>query len=421
MFISWRRCGRLGAWRRTDEYNIREIDRIGAAFGFVPMTSIVVPKLIAVDTSTLIGLADDLSSPEPDRRRVGESFVRDLSARGWLPVVLFENVMEMLRHGNPQTVSDRISLFAGFRQVAHVDSFRSRGTPGTIVDILAREVRVFLSNKTSDVFSIAASVRGSLFGFCDGTKITNWLRQQVANLRPQVQHSHPREKLLSSISHIAAAGKDATRLGTFRADSRMDREGIERYLEDMQRDLETQFSSRGVSGVDCEDFVENFVRRVRATYLASAAPDGSCAFSDLIDNLLRNNGIDAALVSDKTTVREIALLVGFNDKLKVASDALGLSQPVVASDIPIDKCPSEIVQSGLQRLRTSGALRAQAGDLVDSHLATLACYCDLTIVDKRTKTYLNQFKGQDQTAAKLIGKVVSLSKYTDVLREDLGQ
>jgi hypothetical protein len=133
---------------------------------------------------------------------------------------------------------------------------------------------------------------------------------------------------------------------------------------------------------------------------------------------LQDHGIDPAQVNANTTVNEIATMAGFSHKLRVVSRALGLSKPVTAGDIPMDKCPSQIIQAGVERRRRS-APKAQAGDLLDSQLSTLACYCDLTIVDKRTREYLHQLRTHDKLARELIQQVTSLSKYTDLLSEEL--
>ena len=378
------------------------------------MSSIIELKLIGMDTSTLAGLAGDLYSSVPARKRDGEQFVAELSARGWLPVVMFESVKELVQHGNDRTVDNRISMFNKFSQVAHVDSVKYPGVPGTICDVLAREVRAFQSATTSDVLSIAMAVRADLFGYCDGRILARWLIEWVNILRPIIQDGHEREKHLSSISHIDIMGVSDKRVQDFRMDYRVDRDAIEHHHRSLEDEVNTLLRLRGVKGVDHGEFAKQFALDSASELTALLGPDGSCTFEDLKKRLLRDYGIDTNRLNDEMTVGEVAEMAGFNHKLKVASRALGLSQAVTVGDIPIDKCPSEMVRIGLDRCRRS-APRAQTGDLMDSHLASLACYCDLTIVDKRTREYLHQLQLKNETVKELMGRVESLSKYTDLL------
>ena len=48
------------------------------------------------------------------------------------------------------------------------------------------------------------------------------------------------------------------------------------------------------------------------------------------------------------TVGEIAALAGFSHKLKVASEILGLPKFVTIRDVAMDRCPSEVIQVGVE-------------------------------------------------------------------------
>ena len=381
------------------------------------MASIMAPILVAMDTSTLNGLARDLSSPAA--QLTGKRFVDGLLAGGCVPAISFENILEMLRHKDGRTVNDRIVMFATFPQVAYVDALQRPGEPGTIVDILAREVKAYLSDKTSDAVTIARATRSNLFGFCDGRKIEKWLNEKREEYWPLAQASHEEEKLLSSVSHVALTGADEMKVGSISSDSRVDQATMERYLRHVQSEMETNLRAHGVEGLDkaySDDFAAQFVADQRARFSAMAGPDGAPAFARFRDEWLRERGIDPTQVSDRTTIYDLAEMSAFALKLKLVSRVLGLAEPVTVRDIPMDKCPSEIVQTGVERRRRS-APRAQGGDLIDSYRATLACYCDITIVDKRTKEYIRQLRTQNDLAKALIRKVVCLSKYTDFVSE----
>lgn len=382
------------------------------------MTSIIVPKLVGMDTSTLIGIASGLCDAEPEHRRTAERFASDLSTRGGIPVICYENVVEMLRHGDENVVGSRIRMFGRFFHVAHVDSLRYPGSIGSVVDILAREVREVLRDRTSDAAGVAKSVRSDVFGFCDGKTITRRLRETVDLVRPIVQENQLRHKHLASVSHLDIMGIGRKKVGSIDPAIRVDGNMIKRHGAELRRWLEANLRSHGVKDVDHDAFASGFASHCEADLLASTASEGSRSAEDLMNEWLETHGIDAAQIDGNTTVADIANMAGFNHKLKVASRALGLADPVTVRDVPMNKCPSEVIWTGLDERRRS-APRAQSGDLYDAHIACLACYCDLVIVDKRTKTYLEQFCAKNDLARRLVCRIVSLSKYTDLLSVDL--
>jgi hypothetical protein len=381
------------------------------------MTSIIVPKLIGMDTSTLCGLASDLSSSLYENRRKGQEFIEELSYRGWFPTISFENIIEMLQHGNAQVAINRISMFAKLPQLAYVDSLKYSGFPGTIVDVLAREVRACLTLKRRDVLSIASMVRSDLFGFCTGRKIVEWLYQNIGVLWRIAQRGFPRDKILSSVSHIDIMEIGNQKIGSIRANAIINQSMIKRHGCNLRNHMKTELRTRGVAGVNHDAFAENFASDSETRLLEIAGPEGRCTFGEFIEKSLQEHGIDPAQINKNTTVNDIASMAGFNHKLKVASRLLVIYPPLTVREIPMDKCPSEIVQSGVD-IRRRSAPKALSGDLMDSHLSTLGCYCNVTIVDKRTKEYIRQLRKQSSVAKALIREVVCLSKYTDLLAKE---
>ena len=381
------------------------------------MTSIMVPKLVGMDTSILIGIASGLCDAEPEHRRTAERFATDLSTRGGIPVICRENVVEMLRHPDENIVASRIRMFARFFQVAHVDSLRDPGRIGSVVDVLAREVREVLRDSTSDAASVAKLVRSDVVGFCDGATITRQLRETVDIVRPVVQEDQLRHKQLVSVSHLDVMGIGRKKVGSIDPAIRVDGNMISRYGAELRRWLEANLRSHGVKGVDHDAFASGLASHCEADLLASTAPEGSRSAGDLMNEWLETHGIDAAQIDGNTTVADIAKMACFNHKLKVASRVLGLADPVTVGDVLMNQCPSEVIWTGLDEQRRS-APRAQSGDLYDAHIACLASYCDLVIVDKRTRAYLEQFCAKNDLARRLVCRIVSLSKYADLLSVD---
>jgi len=96
--------------------------------------------------------------------------------------------------------------------------------------------------------------------------------------------------------------------------------------------------------------------------------------------------------------------------LKCVTKLLGLSEPIRLEDIPQGILPSRILSLELRRVQFF-ADKVHGNDLNDNALASLACYVDLTIVDKRTEEYIRQIKNRSSDIRGIIGKTASISGF----------
>jgi hypothetical protein len=368
-----------------------------------------------MDTSILNGIASGLCDCRPERRENAKRFGADLYAKGVIPVICFENLVEMLRHADEKVVEARINMFTSMPMLAYVNSLRYAGRIGSAVDILAREVRELLRDKTNDAEHIARFAKTDMFRFCDGKKITSYLCETVDVLQPIIWNDQDRHRCLASISHLDIMGIGHKKVNSVDPKMLIDSNMIRRHGAELRRSLESGLRKHGVKNLNHDAFADGFASHCEADLHAQIGTNGSRTAEELMNEWYETRGIDRSQIHRNTTVADIAKMAGFNHKLAVASRALGLADAVTINEVPASRCPSEIVWSGLDERRRSAATRAESGDLYDAHLACLACYCDLLVVDKRTRTYLDQVCLKNEIARRLVCRVVSLSDYTEFL------
>lgn len=379
---------------------------------------IIVPKFVALDTSTLNCLARDLFEGDSKACATAHNFLSAIFSRGWLPVVTFEILLEMTQHGNDETVARRFHLFEHFKELAYVESCRNPGTLGSVLDILAREVMTVLVFGAHDPSRVADAARTDMFTVTTGKAFQQHFGDCLEVMRDGARLIHTETKALSSLSHIDILGVGDVPLSSLRFTGSVSPGTMAAHIVDVRNDVTRQLEAKGVADMDFGTFVDEFVAQVARSLRQGSGKDSSGPVAVFVQSLLNHFHIDPVLLRPDMTIRELSDLGAFNHKLEVVSDVLGLSHAVTAVNIPPESCPSHLVDRGLCRIRRS-APRACAGDIIDAHLAAMTCYCDLTVVDKRTKEYIRQLlKGQ--TAPKPpVRRVEKLSRYADLLEIDL--
>jgi hypothetical protein len=84
--------------------------------------------------------------------------------------------------------------------------------------------------------------------------------------------------------------------------------------------------------------------------------------------------------------------------------------------VDMDRIPSWVISHGLHTYRQD-LPTWEGGELVDSYLASLSPYADLTYVDKRTKENFNRASGRSLPFRRLVRRVEKCGSYLDVLKD----
>jgi len=69
-------------------------------------------RLFVPDTAHLAGLVADIMSDSRERRRGAQRFLPDLLERGWLPLLCWHHIEELLQHRDEHVVDARLAGFS---------------------------------------------------------------------------------------------------------------------------------------------------------------------------------------------------------------------------------------------------------------------------------------------------------------------
>lgn len=372
---------------------------------------IIAPTRIVPDTSTLNGLADDLTGADADRRRRAQRFLAEAVERGWVFVISFEHLIEMCQHANDTVIERRLQVLDQLPVVATPSPVRVDVPIGSTVDVLTREVRAAYLRRCSSLRAVRDAAQDDLLRCVEGRELFAFAHEVVplvsAIARTQIQWN----RILASMTRFRPLGCERSRIPEEEPVAIRNPPAVSHYLQELNDRLIRTLHEEGAQGIEgIEGFAEDFVSDV-ASDLARALELGGVD----IGTICEATGFDRELVQPGMTVDDIGYLAGWNHRLKVVSRNLQLPGVLTAKDVAPDPMPSQRVDRAVTRVRTRGARRAEGGDLMDDHLLSLGCYADVAVVDKRTKEWCRQAKQADSELNGVLPKLVKLPRYVELL------
>jgi hypothetical protein len=118
-----------------------------------------------------------------------------------------------------------------------------------------------------------------------------------------------------------------------------------------------------------------------------------------------------------STIGEVSDWAAFRTKLKRLNEAFGLPWPELKTRVKENRIPSGIIHSALNRFRPHSP-EWKGSDLIDTHLACLSPYSDITFVDKRTHEGLQTARKKVKELPAILRRIEK-AKNTRVVLEHL--
>ncbi|TBG25404.1 hypothetical protein ELG79_09135 [Rhizobium leguminosarum] len=162
--------------------------------------------------------------------------------------------------------------------------------------------------------------------------------------------------------------------GRFRSE-----EGVRRQLEVMEGSLALDIFRHGDKRIEAPRAVAaGFMKRV-----ADAIGNLPKSAAALVWESLAAQGVEPTDVRPGSTVGEVLEYGLFLQQMRISTQDAGIPFRDLKRSVTMDRVPTWIISSALRRY--GPPLKERKGsDLIDTHLACLAAYADLTLVDKRT-------------------------------------
>lgn len=135
--------------------------------------------------------------------------------------------------------------------------------------------------------------------------------------------------------------------------------------------------------------------------------------------ILAWSDVDPDEITSETTVGEIGDWAAFRTKLKQINRILDLPWQELKRSVSENRLPSGIIDRSLKQFRPRSA-EWKGGDLIDTHLACLAPYCDITFVDKRTHEGLQVARRKTKDLDTVLRRIEK-AKNTRIVTEHLAK
>jgi len=367
-------------------------------------TSIIAPKYLSLDSSSLRELTRNALSRETQSCTRASRFLEHLNETGQYLVVSLSHFLELIQHGNDEVAFEFPRFLATLPNVAWVRTPDSNAL-GTIVDILAFEVEAIALGGFSTPKDVAHEVRRRLLRFGSGAELMEPLWPSLDEMRNQFRRRASARESQAALERLQMPSVMATAFARIRSTPGKAPAHLIKAMAEMQRQLMLEQVKQKSKVHDPEAVVEAFLtfcaREISAMGAGPIDPNA----------MLRHFGIDPEDVDDGTSVEDLAKVAEFNAKVKLAVTRLDFDDnDSRIRRIKMGLCPSWIVGEAI-RVQRSADSGARGSDVHDSYLATLSCYADRTEVDRRTFNYLGQACRTDVTLRVLLKDVVRTPYY----------
>ncbi len=359
------------------------------------------PRFVVLDTSHLAGLASDWASADRSRRRSAQAFVPSLVERGWLPLLCWHQVEELLQHKDGELVDQRLRYLRSWPLVAWVRPSDPDSGPGSVLEVLKAEVRVAYAHPSADLLQVRDLARDGLFLVGSGSEAIPDSFQDWRILQAPLAERQEGSRRVAAIARWRATNLDNVRIADLLAKPFRKTEDANRALQHLRNQLAGEIAARGDKRIaDPGAMADNFFAEI--VRVGQAIPTGG----DLppVIQLLLMAGLELEDIDLSATFGQTTNLLIFHERLRMVADASGLPWQALKRVATQGRLPVTVVEECM-RAHAQDQPQRKGSDLNDTHLLCLAPYADVTYVDKRTLESVRRARGKVAAFDQLIGEV----------------
>jgi len=367
------------------------------------------PRIVVLDSATLGKVSLDYWGQDVYSNVKARTFITRLQDLGVFITFTLTHVIELLRHKNEQVHRDRLRFLRSIPLIAWLRPYDRKWFPGSIYDLLCRELHVVVHGSAQNWREIVDAVRPELWETGMGSEMFVVNDEFWANISCKSHRLHEKEKYTASM-----AGTDVGQIKDMKVSEalhlpRRPKEERGAYIhwfsQEMQRQLDQHGDKRfGYSHKAAIDFANSTLQDVKTI---------DDMVGELTQRLLEFVDVPEEFVSPKMTIGELGDLAVYAKRLKMISKSLRPPIELTMRDVPQDILPSYVLERKLASIQKK-ADRVSGSDLGDSHIAPLIFYADGIEVDKRTYEFLNQVRHKEPKLASLMGLFFPASDYSQI-------
>jgi hypothetical protein len=340
-----------------------------------------VSKYIALDTAQIGDWCRDRVSPKKDLQDAVMEFESAFLGGGHVLVLTLHHIIELLR-ATPDVALKRVEFLALLPKVAWPRSRMKDGHIGNVLDIMAAEVIAALT--CINAVEVCKQVRPSVFIAGSGRDLIGANPSDWLMLRPEALAQADSDRRNVAITRSQTIKAPKLTVAELKASKFRSPEEAVKIFPSLMQALAIDIRDRGDRRLEkptlvAADFYAEVINH-------AAALEGGVEEAIRKDFAAKDVELDE--LGPNAYLADLLDLVVFRKQLRVISKWADLTWEQVKSLATIDKLPSAMIERGL-RLYGQDQKERKGSEINDRYLATLACYADLTYLDKRT---LNDFR-----------------------------
>lgn len=366
------------------------------------------PSLVVLDSSHISRLVTDWTSNTHVNKRSAERFIPRLVELGWMPLLSWHQVAELLQHGNDRLVDMRVRYLRSWPMVTWVRAGQPNAMPGSVLDILSAEVRAAYAQPNLDAVGVRDAARSTLLAYGKGIDVAPPSLSDWRDLRALIDKQQKHSRKVAAISPWRALEINSTRLADWLDKSLQSAESVDMRLSAVRRRLEEEIRTRGDKRIENPaEMADEFMSDVAANVEEALADDTSIP---LPLRIILKAGLEPDDIQPQTTFRDAMEVIIFRQRLKMIAEYEQLPWSKVKEVVTRDRIPSAIIS---EALRTHGHDQPErkGSDVNDASLLCLAPYADKTFVDKRTQESVRRAKQKVPLLQEVLGDVRKAADY----------
>ncbi|MDZ4817433.1 MAG: hypothetical protein SGJ20_00515 [Planctomycetota bacterium] len=361
-------------------------------------------------------VSDDYWSQDDFRRTKSRKFIEQTCFNGIHIAFTFTHVLELLAHKDNSKVRDRIKFLRGLPLIAWLRPYDRNGSPGSLADVLRRELHAVIHEAKSDWKAIVEQVRADIWETGVGSEIFIDDEAHWQVLGAVAQDHNLRRQYIASVVRTDPGGISDLKIGDAKRLQMRPKEERTAFLRQFVQIMVAQLKQHGDQRLDNPDAIAADF----ATGIQKELENLESTNIDSIQQMFECWDLPQELVTDNMTIGEFSELVAYKHRLVVVSRQLHPPAKVSIREFPPNTLPAEFLQRKLAEIQRKAA-RVSGSDLGDTHIAPLVLHADGVEVDKRTHEYLIQMKRAHPALGSLMGRFFRSTDYAtipDVLSKD---
>lgn len=337
-------------------------------------------RLFVPDTAHLAALVADIMSGSRDRRRTAQRYLPDLLESGWLALLCWHHVEELLQHRDDDVVDARLRYLWSQPLVAWIRSAEPGAGPGSIIDVLRAEAAAAISNPSADAVQVRDLARDGLIAVGAGADAIPEGFRDWRLLRDALSEQQQNARRVAAIARWRATQIDDTPISAWMNQPARDLDAAARMLGKLHESLAHEIATRGDRRIpDATSMATEFIQQIDR--------DGRAVVEDRVAKpaiqLLINAGLDPDDIDPSATFGETMDLLTFQKRLRVVAEGLRMPWVELKRRVTRQQLPVMVIEESM-RHHAQDQPERKGSELNDTHLLCLAPYADRTFVDKRT-------------------------------------